>query len=107
MPFGAGYLGCAREYDGTRSCLTSGAFPLILSLAFLLPAIAHAQESEPERAGNIASFDTEHIFGFAEGSDIDSKGELEIESATIGSFGELGSYSNINNETSLRYGVTN
>jgi hypothetical protein len=81
--------------------------PLILSLAFLLPAIAHAQESEPERAGNIASFDTEHIFGFAEGSDIGSKGELEIESITIGSFGELGSYSNIDNETSLRYGVTN
>jgi hypothetical protein len=64
---------------------------LYLSLAFLLPAIAHAQESEPERARNIASFDTEHIFGFAEGSDIGSKGELEIESVTIGSFGELGS----------------
>jgi hypothetical protein len=41
--------------------------PLILSLAFLLPAIAHAQKSEPERAGSLASFDTEHIFGFAEG----------------------------------------
>ena len=81
--------------------------PFYLSLAFLLPAIAHAQESEPERARNIASFDTEHIFGFAEGSDIGSKGELEIESVTIGSFGELGSYSNIDNETSLRYGVTN
>ena len=61
--------------------------PLILSLAFLLPAIAHAQESEPERARNIGSFDTEHIFGFAEGSDIGSKGELEIESASAPSGG--------------------
>jgi hypothetical protein len=32
---------------------------------------------------------------------------LEIESITIGSFGALGSYYKIDNETSLRYGVTN
>jgi hypothetical protein len=54
-----------------------------------------------------SAFDTEHIFGFAEGSDIGKKGELEIESITIGSFGALGGYSNIDNETSLRYCVAN
>jgi hypothetical protein len=82
--------------------------PLILSLAFLLPALAHAQEAEPARAGSPPGFDTEHIFGFAEGSDIGVMGEREIESVTIGSFGApAGGYANIDNETSFRYGVTN
>jgi hypothetical protein len=70
-----------------------------------IPTIAEPQESEPRRAE--VHFDTEHIFGFAEGSDIGAKGEVEIESTTIRSFGALGSYSNIDNETSLRYSVTN
>jgi hypothetical protein len=54
-----------------------------------IPTIAEPQESEPKRTE--VHFDTEHIFGFAEGSDIGAKGEVEIESTTIGSFGALGS----------------
>jgi hypothetical protein len=80
---------------------------IALSLTLLLPVLAHAGEADPNSQANASLFDTEHIFGFAEGSDIGVKGELEIESVTIGSFGALGGYSNIDNETSLRYGITN
>jgi hypothetical protein len=80
---------------------------IALSLTLLLPVLAHAGEADPNSQANASLFDTEHIFGFAEGSDIGAKGELEIESTTVGSFGALGSYSNIDNETSLRYNVAN
>jgi hypothetical protein len=78
-----------------------------LSLGVFLPVFAHAQEAGPKGQASTSLFDTEHIFGFAEGSNIGAKGELEIESTTIGSSGALGSYSNIDNETSLRYNVAN
>jgi hypothetical protein len=80
---------------------------IALSLTLLLPVLAHAGEADPNSQAIASLFDTEHIFGFAEGSDIGAKGESEIESVTIGSFGALGGYSNIDNETSLRYGITN
>jgi hypothetical protein len=79
---------------------------IVLSLTLLLPVLAHA-EADPNSQANASLFDTEHIFGFAEGSDIGAKGELELESTTIGSFGALRSYSDIDNETSLRYNVAN
>ena len=79
--------------------------PLALSVVLLLPALARSQEARP--AEGISSFDTEHIFGFAEGSDIGDKGEREIESITIGSFGApVGGYADADNETSFRYNVT-
>ncbi len=82
-------------------------FPFLLSLLLLLPALARGEEAGPEHPDNGENFDSEHIFGFAEGSDIGEKGEREIESITIGSFGALaGSYANAGNETSFRYGVT-
>jgi hypothetical protein len=44
----------------------------------------------PARAADI---DTEHLFGFTTGSDVGSRGELEIESETTGGFGkQAGSY---------------
>lgn len=65
------------------------------------PAVAQAQEDEPP------AFDAEHIFGFAEGSDIGAKGEREIESTTIGGFGaSAGGYASVDSEISFRYGVT-
>ena len=78
------------------------------SLGFWLSVPAHSEDAGPASAVITTSFDTEHIFSFAEGSDIGEKGELEIESITIGSFGVArGSCSNIGNETSLRYGIAN
>ncbi len=72
----------------------------------LLPAAAHSQEASPENALTADRFDTEHIFGFAEGSDIGPQGEGEIESFTVGSFGASGGNFNIGNDTSARYTIT-
>jgi hypothetical protein len=60
---------------------------LVIYLVVMLSAGARAEEAR--RNGAVAGplIDSEHIFGFAEGSDIGEKGELEIESTTIGSFG--------------------
>ena len=49
--------------------------------------------------------DTEHIFGFTEGSDIGGKGEKEFENTTIGHFGRPGSFSVFTNEAAFRYGL--
>lgn len=77
---------------------------LVLTVVLLFPTFASSQEAGPKTAGG---FDSEHIFGFAEGSDIGGKGEREIESIPVGSFGApAGGYANIDNETSFRYGVT-
>ncbi len=62
------------------------------------------QEMSEKTGGD--DLDTEHIFGFAEGSSIGDKGEREIEAITIGSFGKVGSYNAIETETSLRATVT-
>jgi hypothetical protein len=69
-------------------------------LGFWLPVLAHSEEAEPKSVANATHFDTEHIFGFAEGSGTGAKGEMSI---AIGSFAALGAYANIDNETSLRY----
>ena len=76
---------------------------LLAALGMAMPAAAEPQESEPKRAE--VHFDTEHIFGFGEGSDIGPMGEYEIECFTVGAFGAVGSNFNIGNETSLRYSV--
>lgn len=72
----------------------------LLAALLLLPVAAQAQE---EQVGS--SIDSEHIFGFTEGSDIGNKGEREIENATTARLGREGSFSVFSNETSFRYGV--
>src|SRR5262245_59595402 len=67
----------------------------------MLPTIAHS-----ESRGQIAGIDTEHIFGFTEGSDIGYRGEIELESTFVGRFGKDGSFAALQNETAVRYGVT-
>jgi hypothetical protein len=74
-------------------------------LGLLCPVLAQAEEAQTNANASQSKIDTEHIFGFSEGSDIGAKGEREIESITIGSFGKIGSYNNVDNETSFRYGV--
>jgi hypothetical protein len=71
-------------------------FAITLAAALViasLPSFASAHDAPGVESGKDAAdheFEDEHIFGFAEGSDIGSKGEAEIESATVGSFGRLG-----------------
>jgi hypothetical protein len=79
---------------------------LLSFLALFSPGSLRAQEVEPVSTAGAPSFDTEHIFGFAEGSDIGGKGEREIESFTVGSFGAPGHYSNFGNETTVHYNFT-
>jgi hypothetical protein len=86
-----------------RSRASAGAIVLLAASAVAMPAAAEPQEPEPKRTE--MHFDTEHIFGFGEGSDVGPMGEYEIECFTVGAFGAVGSNFNIGNETSLRYSV--
>ncbi len=78
---------------------------LVVSLGLVLPAAALAQEARHGRPVTELSFDTEHIFGFGEGSDFGPMGEYEIESFTVGIFGAAGRNFKVGNETSLRYSI--
>jgi hypothetical protein len=72
---------------------------LITCLVAASPPLARAEE-------DVASVvDTEHIFGFTEGTDIGDKGERELEIATTGLFGKSGSFVALGTESTLRYGV--
>lgn len=79
---------------------------LFVSLGILLPVAAQSQGARAEGAVIEDGFDTEHIFGFAEGSDIGPAHEWEIESFTVGSFGAVGGNFTVGNDTSARYTVT-
>jgi hypothetical protein len=67
-----------------------------LLLAALLSWPAGAHEAGKEK------IDTEHIFGFTEGTDIGEKGEQEFENTTVGRFGKTGGYTVIGNESAYR-----
>ncbi len=85
--------------------------PAALTSLSASSALAEAVEGvgEPkvrsETDGEDEALATEHIFGFAQGPGIGSKGEGEIESISIGSFGKVGSYNQVDTETSVRYNV--
>ncbi len=80
--------------------------PLLCSPVSAEPAEgAGGAKGEGDKEGDGNDLDTEHIFGFAEGSDIGAKGEREIENITVGSFGKIGSYNQVDTETSFRYSV--
>ncbi|WP_139374194.1 hypothetical protein [Enhydrobacter aerosaccus] len=54
-----------------------------------------------------AQIDTEHMFGFSEGSDIGRRGDREVEIETVGGFGrDANSYSAVTTNVSFKYGVT-
>lgn len=84
----------------------SGRIPIIC-FALLLSAGVRAEGVGPNWASLASRIDSEHIFGFAEGTDIGAQGDIEIESITIASFGATaGFYADANNETSFRYNLT-
>jgi hypothetical protein len=74
----------------------------VLAVAILAAGIGRAEEAETKAEKPNAELETEHIFGFTEGTDIGEKGEREIESTFIG---KVGSYVNVSNETAFRYNV--
>ena len=76
----------------------------LLAAALMLSGLAGAQDAE---GGANGSVDTEHIFGFTEGSDIGENGEKEVDRSSYVFLGKQGSYVAIENETAFRYGVDN
>ncbi len=77
-------------------------------LSILLCAVFFAGVSgvhaEGAGAGHVS--DTEHIFGFTDGSDIGEKGEKEVENTFDARFGKVGSYLATEGETEFLYTVT-
>jgi hypothetical protein len=72
-----------------------------------------AAHADPKRPGSsssdakAAAVDTEHLFGFTEGSDIDDPGEKLIETDSSGRFGKgSGTYRNASTEFELKYTLT-
>src|SRR5262249_11090430 len=58
------------------------------------------------RADKNGDVDTEHMFGFTEGSDIGAKGERELETDSTGRFGRLGgSYNNVADAAGGKYSL--
>lgn len=76
-------------------------------LTAMFGSIASAQ-AEPRRAAHgVGEVDTEHIFGFTEGSDIGAVGEKELETDSTGRFGRAGgSFSNIATALEAKYTLT-
>jgi hypothetical protein len=76
-------------------------------LAATIGASVPAQ-AEPRRAAHGAGeMDTEHMFGFTEGSDIGALGEKELETDSTGRFGRAsGSYNNIATALEAKYTFT-
>src|SRR5262245_37041780 len=73
-------------------------------LAATLGAVAPAQAEPRKPAHGAGEFDTEHMFGFTEGSDIGAVGEKELETDSIGRFGRaVGSYSNFATAFEAKY----
>ena len=59
------------------------------------------------RADKNGDVDTEHMFGFTEGSDIGAKGEKELETDSTGRFGRLGgAYNNVTTALEAKYSLS-
>jgi hypothetical protein len=73
-------------------------------LVAMLGAIAPAQGEPRKAAHGTGEVDTEHMFGFTEGSDIGAVGEKELETDSTGRFGRAGGfYSNIATALEAKY----
>ncbi len=73
-------------------------YALGLLAALIVTALPLATHAQPDGA------DTEHMFGFSEGTDIGLRGEAEAEFETIGRFGRAaGAYSAVTTNAELKY----
>jgi hypothetical protein len=81
---------------------------LVLGLASIwlagLAAPGSASAETREHAHKAGEVDTEHMFGFTEGSDIGEAGEKELETDSTGRFGKFdGSYNNVATALEAKY----
>jgi hypothetical protein len=88
-----------------------GLFGTVLWAALILLAGVGTAGSAPadsrKHADKTGEVDTEHMFGFTEGSDIGAKGERELETDSTGRFGRLGgSYNNAATALEAKYSLS-
>jgi len=77
---------------------------MLLIVLALLGAAGSAHGDPGKRADKAGEVDTEHMFGFTEGSDIGAAGEKELETDSTGRFGKLGgSYNNVATALEAKY----
>jgi hypothetical protein len=75
---------------------------LLIGLAVLVAA-GPAHGAGGKRADKAEEVDTEHMFGFTEGSDIGEAGEKELETDSTGRFGKLGGYNTVATALEAKY----
>jgi hypothetical protein len=77
---------------------------MLLIVVSLLAATSSARGDPGKRADKSGEVDTEHMFGFTEGSDIGEAGEKELEADSTGRFRKLGgSYNNVATALEAKY----
>ena len=77
---------------------------IVLILLAVLGAASPAHGASGKRADQTGEVDTEHMFGFTEGSDVGEAGEKELETDSTGRFGKLdGSYNNVATALEAKY----
>jgi len=88
--------------------LRKASLRLLLGLASIwlagLAVAGSASAANREHAGKAGEVDTEHMFGFTEGSDIGEAGEKELETDSTGRFGKFdGSYNKVATALEAKY----
>jgi hypothetical protein len=77
---------------------------ILLIVLAVLVATSSAHGTAGKRADKTGEVDTEHMFGFTEGSDIGEAGEKELETDSTGRFGKLGgSYNTVATAIEAKY----
>jgi hypothetical protein len=84
-----------------------GLLAAVLMLASCATVQAQDDREAAENRGHDAELDSEHLFGFTEGSDIGVPGERELLSETTGRFGKrAGTYQALDSELQLKLPLT-
>lgn len=77
---------------------------ILLVVLAVLVATSSARGDPGKRADKTGEVDTEHMFGFTEGSDIGEAGDKELEADSTGRFGKLGgSYNTVATTLEAKY----
>src|SRR5689334_20755297 len=77
---------------------------ILLIVLAVLVATSSARGDPGKRADKAGEVDTEHMFGFTEGSDIGEAGEKELETDSTGRFGKVnGSYNTVATALEAKY----
>src|SRR5260370_6171371 len=94
-------VGALRLRKAPRGAVSRAILLIVLAVRV---AAGPAHGAAGKRADNTGEVDTEHMFGFTEGSDIGEAGEKELEADSTGRFGKLGgAYNNVATALEAKY----